>query len=68
MTRLVGEYEFPVDLYEDASEHDGAAQFSEFLTKILSGVTVFERMTEEEVHRYIDSKFLDPNYIHPSHR
>jgi len=66
--RLVGEYEFPNDLYESASEHEGAEQFSEFLTKILSGVTVFERMTEDEVRHYIDSKFLDSNYIHPSHR
>lgn len=66
--RLVGEYEFPVDLYEDAAQHGGAEQFGEFLTKILSGVTVFEKMTEHEIHHYIDSKFLDLNYIHPSHR
>lgn len=66
--RLVGEYEFPVELYDDAAQHEGAEQFSKFMTQILSGVTVFERMTEQEIHHYIDAKFLDSSYIHPSHR
>jgi hypothetical protein len=66
--RLVGEYEFSVDLYYETVEYEGAEQFSEFMARTLGKVTVFERMTEQEVKNYIDSKFLDSNYIHPSHR